>query len=295
MIRPSAECPRCGYNLDGTVSTWTKQCPIRGRCNECGFEFDWHRVFVLTVHPWLFEYHWRRRPFSGFLQTVICAFRPRRFWREVRLTDPVHLMPAAVVTGLLALAGAVLLITTLVLPQYLWRLSNGFPVGASFWRDEILETTLRMPRTFMRLMPGLPVALFAMPVIFALIPTTLRQARVRRGHIVRIFFYSLIVPITLTCAWFAVHLVLNIIGLDRLSGPINPFHWRGHVGASVRTTFLFQLLPGMALVLPCTLWMANWWYLACRRYLQLQQPGRVAVLLSVILVLLSTIVELLLT
>ncbi len=291
MTRPSAECPRCGYNLDGTVSTWTKQCPIRGRCNECGLEFDWHRVFVLTVHPWLFEYHWRRRPLSRFLQTVSYAFRPRRFWREVRLTDPVHLWPAAVVTGLLALTGVVLLIATLVLPQYLWRLSNGFPVGLSFWRDEIVETTLRMPRTFMRLMPGLPVALFAMPVIFALIPITLRHARVRRGHIVRIFFYSLVVPITIACAWCAANLMLLIIGLDRLADAIDPVYWRGHVGSSVLTTFLFQLLPGMALVLPCTVWMANWWYLACRRYLQLEHAGQVTAVLTLILFLLATIAE----
>ena len=226
MAPPSAECPRCGYNLDGTVSTWTKQCPIRGRCNECGLEIDWHRVFVLTVHPWLFEYHWRRRPFSRFVQTVFYSFRPRRFWREVRLTDPVHLMPAAVVTGLLALAGAVLLIATLVLPEYQWRLSNGFFVGPSFWQDEILRTTLRMPRTFMRLMPGLPVALMAMPLIFALIATTLRQARVRRRHIVRIFFYSLVVPITIACAWCAANLIFVTIGLDRLADAIDPFYWR---------------------------------------------------------------------
>ena len=295
MTRPSAECPRCGYNLDGTVSTWTKQCPIRGRCNECGLEFDWHRVFVLTVHPWLFEYHWRRKPFSRFVQTVLYAFRPGRFWREVRLTDPVHLMPAAVVTGLLAMAGVVLLIATLVLPEYQWRLSNGFSVDRSFWQEAILDATLRMPRTFMRLMPGLPVALFAMPIIFALVPTTLRQARVRRRHIVRIFFYSLVVPIAIACAWCIVNMVLLAVGLEGLADAIDPFHWRGHVGTSPLGTMILQELPGMAIVLPCTFWMANWWYLACRRYLQLQQPGQVALLLSVILVLLASIVELLLS
>ncbi len=168
-------------------------------------------------------------------------------------------------------------------------------MGASFWRDEIVETTLRMPRTFMRIMPGLPVALFAMPVIFALIPTTLRQARVRRGHIVRIFFYSLVVPITIACVWCAANLVLLVIGLDQLADAIDPFYWRGHVGASVLTTFFWQRLPGMALVLPCTLWMANWWFLACRRYLQLEHAGRTTALLTLILFLLATITELVLT
>ena len=249
---------------------------------------------MLTVHPWLFEYHWRRRPLSRFLQTVLYAFRPRRFWREVRLTDPVHLMPAAVVTGLLALAGAVLLITTLVLPDYQWRL-KGFFVGRSFQQYGILEATLRMPRTIIRLMPGLPVALFAMPVIFALIPTTLRQARVRRRHIVRIFFYSLIVPITIACAWCAVKLILHIIGLNGLADAVDPFYWRRHVGSSVLTTFLLQLLPGMALVLPCTVWMANWWYLGCRRYLQLEHAGRITAVLTLILFLLATIAELVFT
>ena len=154
---------------------------------------------------------------------------------------------------------------------------------------------MRTPRTFMRLMPGLPVALFAMPVIFALIPITLRQARVRRRHIVRIFFYSLVAPITIACAWCAVNLMLLIIGLDRLADAIDPVYWRGQVGSSVLTTFLFQLLPGMALVLPCTVWMANWWYLACRRYLQLERPGRVTAVLTLILFLLATITELVFT
>ena len=294
MTRPSAECPRCGYNLDGTVSTWTKRCPIRGRCNECGFEFDWHRVFVLSVHPWLFEYHWRRRPFSRFLQTVLYALRPRRFWREVRLTDPVHLMPAAVVTGLLGLAGAVLLIATFILPEYLWSISSGVRVGPVRWEDEILRTILRMPRIFVRFMPGLPVALFAMPIIFALIPTTLRQARVRRQHVVRIFFYSLVAPITIACVWCIANLVLLVIGLDQFADAIDPFYWRDRPGSSVLTTFLFQLLPGMAFVIPCTIWMANWWYLGCRGYLQLEHAGRIAVLLTLILFLLATITELVL-
>ena len=96
-------------------------------------------------------------------------------------------------------------------------------------------------------------------------------------------------------AWCAVTLILTDFGLNGLADAMDPVYGRGQVGSSVLTTFLFQLLPGMALVLPCTVWMANWWYLACRRYLQLERPGRVTAVLTLILFLLATITELVFT
>ncbi len=38
-------CPRCGYDLPGTIASWTHSCPLRGVCSECGTNFDWVLVF----------------------------------------------------------------------------------------------------------------------------------------------------------------------------------------------------------------------------------------------------------
>ncbi len=299
MTRPSAECPRCGYNLDGTVSTWTTQCPIRGRCNECGLEFDWHRVFVLTVHPWLFEYHWRRRPFSRFMQTVLYAFRPRRFWREVRLTDPVHLMPAAVVTTLCVTIGYLLLAANIGLGDYLRTRSWGGATGPEYWTRLIMESALESPLLLVRQTPGVLVCLFAMPVIFALIPTTLRQARVKPAHIVRIFSYSLVAPMCVVASWLSVYFSLKLAGLTAAAAILAPRKWT-HVSpwprsfppnVSLTRIMLADVMPGAALVAVCVLWMTLWWLMACRRYLKLDQPRLVVSVLSLILILLALAAE----
>ncbi len=291
MARPSAECPRCGYNLDGTVSTWSKQCPIRGRCNECGLEFDWHRVFVLTVHPWLFEYHWRRRPFSRFIQTVLYAFRPRRFWREVRLTDPVHLMPAAVVASVIATVALILCLSSFVVHDFIhWGNWPGAQ-GWSFWSQTTWEAVPSFLRYVVYLMPGLPVALFAMPAIFALIPTTLRQSKVRKGHVVRISLYSLVAPLAVGCLWCMTYLALMVMGMSAEAKVLEPLTWEGRPSGSALMNFFHSMLPGAVLFWPCVIWMAMWWFHACKYYLRLPKPGLVIAVLSVVLFLMATVTE----
>lgn len=39
-----AVCPRCGYDLHGTIDTWTDACPLTGVCSECGLEFIWSEI-----------------------------------------------------------------------------------------------------------------------------------------------------------------------------------------------------------------------------------------------------------
>ncbi len=31
-------CPHCGYDMTGEVARWTRRCPLRVRCPECGRE-----------------------------------------------------------------------------------------------------------------------------------------------------------------------------------------------------------------------------------------------------------------
>ena len=50
----AAKCPRCGYDLRGAIETWREQCPLTGRCNECGLDIKWAEV----LHPEKFEPLW---------------------------------------------------------------------------------------------------------------------------------------------------------------------------------------------------------------------------------------------
>ena len=299
MSKQLANCPRCGYDLTGTVATWIKQCPLTGRCNECGLELDWSRVFVFSIHPWLFEYHWKQKPFSKFAGTIIKAFQPRRFWREVKLTDPVHLRPAAFVAGLLLLFAMTILVTKIAIADYRnhvnWIQTSPMVLPESSWSyglGHAADSVAHIIQITLKRMPGLPAALLAMPLIFSLMPTTLRQARVKRTHILRIFIYSLIAPFVIACLWCAIYFAFHELGLYKATSLINPYHWRNPYTTSVLIIFIYQLLPGMALIIPCTIWMAYWWHQACKQYLQLKETRLIIILLTVVLFLFATLLEL---
>ena len=34
-------CPKCSYDLRGTMGDWSRACPLRGVCPECGLQFEW--------------------------------------------------------------------------------------------------------------------------------------------------------------------------------------------------------------------------------------------------------------
>lgn len=292
MSKQSANCPRCGYDLTGTVTTWTKQCPLTGICNECGLDVDWSRVFATSIHPWLFEYHWKRKPFSRFFLTILKAFQPGRFWREVNLTDPVHLKPASFVAAAIILLATLLLVIALAIADYQnWRNSQPWSYGV----DDLAGAIGYIVKSTTKHMPGLPAVLLAMPMIFALIPTTLRKAKVKSSHILRIFSYSQIVPLVIACLWSSTYLELLAMEYHRIADRINPLHWQGHVTPSFATTLINEILPGVALVLPCTIWMSYWWYAACKHYLKLKQAGLITILLTTVLFLFAAAIDMVLT
>src|SRR5262245_20022741 len=58
---PAPACPRCGYDLAGTLALWRDSCPLDGACPECGLAFRWSDVLVpLRLMPrWLLEHPYR--------------------------------------------------------------------------------------------------------------------------------------------------------------------------------------------------------------------------------------------
>ncbi|MHC5024619.1 MAG: hypothetical protein ACYTGG_12055, partial [Planctomycetota bacterium] len=145
--RQTISCPRCGYDLRGEIGRWRTSCPLRGRCVECGLDIDYGRVFVHARHPWLFEYDWRSRPLSRLVRTFSRALWAPRFWREVRLEDPVYLRPVAFValTCILLAAAAVIGMQMHQQHEYLSSWSLQSSSGAAYWWERLVESVTILP------------------------------------------------------------------------------------------------------------------------------------------------------
>jgi hypothetical protein len=129
-------CPLCDFNLKHAGEP---------RCNECGYTFEWRDVLDPSrrLHHYLFEHHpdkgWR-----SFWTTVLCGFRPRRFWTTLQAVQPSNRQRlwlfGLIISATIALSGSVSLITTCIqlqrdtLGHRLWLTS---PQGADY-RNKIV-------------------------------------------------------------------------------------------------------------------------------------------------------------
>lgn len=232
---------------------------------------------ALSEHPWLFEYHWRRRPLRRLLRTWREALRPRRFWRDVRLTDPVHLRPLLVVVGgSAALVFSVIVASLAVAAAPSVALPGGVGVLGGAVGDAIWIVG--------NLVPGALLAAVAMPLAFVLLPQTLRRARVRRGHVVRIWLYSLFGPLTLAGVWSVLVLDAILLDLGSLAAALNPLEWERALRwrSFPFVTVISGAVPGTLLLVLLMTWLAHWWSSACRSYLKLPHSGWVVLALCVV-------------
>ena len=46
-------CPKCAYDLRGTMGDWSNACPLRGICPECGLEFEWADMIGTRRRGWM--------------------------------------------------------------------------------------------------------------------------------------------------------------------------------------------------------------------------------------------------
>ena len=288
-------CPRCAYDLSGTVATWKDRCPLEGVCTECGLRFVWWQVLALAQHPWLFEYHWRHKPLRRLVRTWLEALRPWRFWREVRLTDPIHLRPLGLVVLGLVVAMMTAGYAMILAFSYPWFrgwsqrgiLPGSRPAGTRSWLDFLAYVAREELVGLGIQVPGWVVAVLVTPLVFALLPQTLGRARVRPAHIVRIWLYSLLLPFTALGLWAALQALLAAAGWEDAALSFNPWVLADQISARRHPDLaLFAgTLPGFGLALLYVGWGAYWSWCGCRLYLRLEQPGRVVALLTAIVLL----------
>lgn len=289
------ECPRCGYDLTGEVALWTASCPLAGRCSECGINVAWSRVMAVAEHPWLFEYHWRHQPLRRLVRSWLEAFRPRRFWRDVQLTDPVHLRPLLTLIGSAVLVIFVVLVASIVIAV----LKNPWAFGGSTrWQPGpmlILHAAWYVVTVVVINVPGLLLTLALMPVAFIMLPQTLRRARVRQAHVWRIWLYSMFTPLTVAVVWTLAILCGTIFSIDWLNNATDPGIWV-RAGRRLLPTGSFwavhiNMVPALLMVLAMLPWLAVWWWRACRLYLELPRSGWIAVTLSAVVGLAAVTVQ----
>src|SRR4051794_26538304 len=79
-ISETIRCPLCGYDLRGLTVA---------RCPECGGRFEWTQLLDPNsrLHPYLFEHHPERNIWS-FVRTVLGGLNPWRFWTTLQPQQP---------------------------------------------------------------------------------------------------------------------------------------------------------------------------------------------------------------
>ncbi|HMN40182.1 MAG TPA: hypothetical protein PKE29_05005 [Phycisphaerales bacterium] len=271
------ECPRCGYDLSGAVGAWPEgSCPCEGRCSECGLEVLWRDVLnpAYAMSDLFFETA-RRKFVRAFFRTWWQSLRPWRLWRGAQMQFPVRAGRLGVFVVLATgLVWAVLAVVITVIgrmggvrwfgwssvrPWAMWRwfadgMESLWPIEARF----LAPSNIALP-------PWLVLGWLWMVMtllMLRLVPQTMRKARVRVSHVVRIWAYSLVgAPVLLfvpsigersmrACSWLEAHLqpfVLDHPGIMNL-GLLGA--WGG--------------------------WMVLCWGSAGRHYLRLERPWLVA-------------------
>jgi hypothetical protein len=296
-------CPRCGYDLTGLVGSWQDSCPLEAPCSECGLEIElrWVLNGRLRAEAEFFETA-PYRPRQALVVTARRAVRPWVFWRWVRMEHeprPGRMLAGAVLSLLLleACIGAATALLVGLLRIFV-ELTRNYPYMSSVWRSLVMDVEgyllpigggwLGEPDSSGALLVVALMAQLAMPWTFLLLPMTLRRARVRRVHLVRIWAWSYVglpVAIVLVSAPSFVYSVVMQVASYIYPGP-----WAYNVQMRVYEIVHPRehlLLFGLVLA-----WTLLWWGFALGRYLKLPRAWLVAAVMEVLALVVAVLVSL---
>lgn len=300
------ECPRCGYDLSGEVDTWSTQCPLQGRCPECGLDVDWARILnaALNAPPWSFE-HADRMNARAFFATLARLVLPWRFWRAIDMQRTIR-WPRLIAMNALALLLLHLTCATArsleVGANILFNWISSSPVFSATPLDLALQflrpfSTEYLPRPLAAgLVEAAPFALLWVALTAALIPlirTTASRHGIRSRHAVRVALCGV-------CGALAVFWIAAIpsVGysafgvVERILYEILPYN-------AVRplSTFAYyaQKYASQAIWIAAMLWPPLFWWAALRWHLRIRRPAVVSIGLSIISCILAGLTMLFLT
>lgn len=275
-------------------------CPLEGTCAECGLPMRWAEVVAPDkfVPRWSVEYETGSIGIlRGAARCVLRSFRPWRFWKSMKLSDPVRGKRLVVYVLLLVMLPAVLAWleqgVAAVAVRYRMGTNPQVRAIAYSYTEAVFDAMLRpMQRTstgivFLwggqsfayptvngwSLQAGFPLAEWGaalgfavvvaliLPATFVLLPISRRRAKVRWPHVWRVAAYSLVIPSLAAC--LLVGVVPACIALRSQPGGL-----------------LMSAQLGLV-VMPIPV-LTVWWAMAIRRYLRLRHALLTAILLTVI-------------
>jgi hypothetical protein len=296
-----ARCPRCGYDLRGTVATWGDTCPVNGTCPECGLCFQWAELFSIAyaMPRWCVEAP--RSPLEVPGQaaaTLVRSWLPWRFWSALRMSQPSRWGRLIAYLGLfVAVLYVAFALSHGLAAWQQWkrvaaqRISTPSTDGeAVFWQAATLPLSNRSIGNFTSARRGFtwayetPLVVFLLHwytlglllvtallmhagcgLTYAALPITRRRCKVRWAHIVRVTLYGSVVVVPAV--------VLSLVA--------SPLAMRG-AGAA---TFAAPLAVGAWGAIPVM--EVLWWSAATSRYLRMPHAWGVGLAVTVVGILLS--------
>jgi hypothetical protein len=273
---------------------------LEGVCSECGLGLEYRNILNrrLLLGSRFIEAA-EGRLGRAWRITVWRALSPRGFWGWVRMEYPVRAgrLVGGVGLGALflyvmgALAWGVLLVGLEMLR--VWGAGRPAWYSPSFHISERAKTVLLVNQDGFwpwddphfggsmgtHVIAG-GLALLLTPLCFVCLPQTLRAARVRRRHLVRI------------TAWSVLGAVVILQGVScglRLIAAAENFLW------FAQDSYLWNFTrkhEGRVFMLALVAWLAAWWFFACRDYLRLPHGRAVAFLMVLMAVLLAVLMTL---
>lgn len=281
MTHSTPICPKCAYDQSGEIVIWESQCPLQGRCPECGLGFTWADVF----DPSRRELEWNVEHAQSAWQmlcrtpkTLLRLIIPFYYWRSVGVETPIR--NRALICWALFVWGGLHLLVSIPYGLGWWKivdvrnygsLTELYQLGGMKALIAPFITAIGSPFVYMwvdpnngtvkvffellrgivlrdALSPMLPI--FGMILIWMIIllavPTTRRQAMIRRAHVVRAGLISMM----------AAAVVFEFAKLA--SG----LEWYTRVGFTVNINWLQVFL---VVVMPAlVLWVVVFWASAIR-------------------------------
>jgi hypothetical protein len=304
MAPPAPTCPRCGYDQSGVIASWAASCPLAGTCSECGLPFTWRDVLSERYRneARLFE-NADLNLARSFRITLLRSLAPWRLWRWIRMENPIKrwrlvLFTALAVPIVHAAAGLTPLVTALlgVLPPRYWGsgwvwMPRDTPLAAlrfaawPFTDNSVRDAWSPVWSTVHPLALAALLTFVLMPLSFLLLPVSLRRAKVRRAHLVRIAVYAL--PLWILLCDLP---VLSMACIEIAGEASTELGWRWDRSAAldfIATNRWRYLLAATVLLL------ALWWWQAAKHYLKLPHTLLVALLMAALSAALATVAILL--
>lgn len=285
------ECPRCGYDVSGVISTWKESCPVCGRCSECGLEFEWSEMFGTGREPprWLVEARGARFA-STCVGTAARIWSPNNFWDTLRLFHEVRVrrLAAWMLAWLFVSYAGVVFVAAVhwtywsnwlgrgqLRPSW-WASSKQFAQMLLWpWDSFTYRQVMRIPGTthwiiLVLVQWGIVIAAF-LPL-----SRTLKLAHVRWRHLARIWAYSFGGIATLIMVAYSLRAVFARGWI------LQPWFMHGSWSYTLGETVDRAGRSSWPLPLLATVWLFIFWRAAVARYLKLPHPAGVAAAVVII-------------